>query len=211
MPKPDLEQVKSYVYNRLGLELPAGLFYHGIHHTRDDVFPAAERLTAMAGIDSEQATLLRTAVLYHDLGFVEQYTENEAIAACIAGETLPGFGYSPAQIETIQRLILATRLEARPENFLEEIIRDADLDSLGRENFFQTSHNLWLELNGRGARTNIVEWYHVQLSFLSNHRYHTQVSHQLRDAGKERNLANLRQRLARMEQHDSPPTHHFSR
>jgi uncharacterized protein len=192
------EQTRAYVLNRLGTELPPDLYYHGIHHTRDDVLPAAERLIALAEVNPQDAFLLRTAAMYHDIGFIEQYTDNEPVAARIAAETLPGFGYPAAQIATIQRLILATKISDTPKDFLEELIRDADLDSLGRDNFFETSHNLWLEMHSRGNPISILEWYQIQLKFLSDHRFHTHTARALRDATKHQNIETLKQRLAEM-------------
>ena len=205
MKSPNWEETRAYVLDLLGRKLPPQLYYHGIHHTRDDVFPAIERLAALARVSDEELLLLRTAVIYHDLGFIEQYTDNEPIAARIAGETLPGFGYAAEQIKTIQELILATTITYTPKNFLEELIRDADLNSLGRENFFETSHNLWLELFTRGNQIAIRDWYEIQFNFLSDHKYHTPVARLLRDASKRQNLEELRQRIAEMDQRTAKP------
>ena len=199
MSAPDWERARAHAFGRLASELPPHLYYHGIHHTRDEVLPAAERLALLSGLGAEEALLLRTAVAYHDIGFIEQYTQNEPIAARIAGEALPQFGYSPEQVDIIQEMILATQIIHTPQNFLEELIRDADLDSLGRENFFETSHNLWLEWHSRGNQYTLKEWYNIQLRFLSEHVYHTLVAKGLRDASKRQNIEELKIRLAEME------------
>ncbi len=95
MSQPDFERAREYVLMRLEQELPPNLFYHGIHHTRDDVLPAVARLAAMARLSKRQTLLLKTAALYHDIGFIEQYEMNEPVAIRIASETLPSFGYDP--------------------------------------------------------------------------------------------------------------------
>ena len=208
MKSPNWEETRAYVLDLLGRKLPPQLYYHGIHHTRDDVFPAIERLAALARVSDEELLLLRTAAIYHDLGFIEQYTDNEPIAARIAGETLPGFGYAAEQIKTIQELILATTITYAPKNFLEELIRDADLDSLGRNNFFETSHNLWLELFTRGNQISIRDWYEIQFNFLSNHQFHTSVARSLRDATRRQNLEELKQRMTEMDKQAAMPVKH---
>ncbi|MBD3307797.1 phosphohydrolase, partial [candidate division KSB3 bacterium] len=76
MDKADFEKAEAYVLTRLGEELPNDLPYHGIHHTRDDVLPAAERLAMLAGLNGDHFLVLRTAALYHDIGYVEQYAHN---------------------------------------------------------------------------------------------------------------------------------------
>ncbi len=193
--QPDWEKTKAYALARLERELSADLYYHSIQHTRDDVLPAAEQLIGLTGLGAEESLLLRTAALYHDLGFVECYSNNEPIAARMANETLPGFGFDPDQIQVIHSAILATQLPQTPHTFLEQLICDADLDSLGRDDYFTTSHNLLAELRAHGAMLTMRQWYSRQLEFLSAHSYFSEAARLLREAGKQKNIAVLRLRL----------------
>jgi uncharacterized protein len=195
MKQPDWESANHYILERLERELPPDLFYHSLQHTRDDVLPAAERLSHMSALSSDETLLVRTAALYHDIGFIEQYSQNEQIAVRIASETLPQFGYSPDQIQRIGAIILATQLPQNPTNLLEEIICDADLDSLGRDDFFTTSHRLRQELQARGNSLSLAEWYRIQLRFLHGHNYFTAAARALRQAGKQQNIEELKRRL----------------
>ena len=192
--QPDWERAAQYALERLH-ELPSNLAYHGIHHTRDDVLPAAERLARMSGINGEMLCLLRTGTLYHDVGYLEQYFRNEPIAVRMAAETLPGFGFSPGQIQVIEGLIMATQLPQTPHTLLEELIGDADLDSLGRDDYFVTCHNLWAELTAHGVALTLSAWYERQINFLGQHTYFTPFAHSLREARKQRNLAELKKRF----------------
>jgi len=205
--QPDWERAEEYVLARLEAELAPDLYYHSIRHTRDDVLPAAERLARLARLDGEETLLLRTAALYHDIGFVEQYWYNEPIAVRIAEETLPGFGYDLSQVRVIGNIIVATQLPQSPQTFLEALLCDADLDSLGREDFVVTSHNLKLELAAHGQTSTIAEWYETQIAFLTAHSYWTRVAEVLRGAQKRRNLAELRRSLAALnsQHHAEPP------
>jgi uncharacterized protein len=198
MIQPDWEGVKQHILGRLSRELAPDLAYHGVHHTRDDVLPAAERLATLSDLDSERSLLLRTAALFHDVGYLERYLDNEPIAVRIAQETLPRFAFSDRQIELIGEMILATRLPHSPNSFLQALICDADLDSLGRRDFLQTSHNLRRELAAHGEVLNLMEWYERQLGFLRNHTYFTPAARSLRNAGKHDNIQKLRRRLRRM-------------
>ncbi|MBN1287122.1 MAG: phosphohydrolase [Anaerolineae bacterium] len=171
------------------------LYYHGIHHTRDDVLPAAERLGQMAHLSDNKLLTLCTGALYHDVGCLTDIANHEAISVALARQTLPGFGYTPEQIEAIAGIIMATRLPQEPHSFLEELMCDADLDSLGREDFFIRSHQLRLELKMRGQCFSIRDWYQGQLVFLENHSYFTDAAHNLRDAGKCENIRELKEVL----------------
>lgn len=195
MSEPDWDGVKAYALARLACDLPSELRYHSIDHTCADVLPAVERLAALAGVNGDDLLLLRTAALYHDMGYMEQYANNEPVGVRIAWETLPDFGYSSAQIAAIERMIMATQMPQTPQNFLEALVCDADLDSLGREDYLETSHNLHAELVAYGASITLEEWYWRQLAFLSNHTYFTEVARDLRDAGKQENIQRLKMLL----------------
>lgn len=195
MDRPDFERAKQYVFSRLENGLASDLYYHNLQHTRDDVLPAATRLAAMEGVGGEDLLLLRTAALYHDTGFLEQYLEHEAISARIASETLPCFGYNPAQIQGVARIILATRLLQTPETLLHALICDADLDLLGREDFLTLNHKLRLELSAYSQPTTDRTWYTNQLRFLEEHAYFTAAAKSLREAGKQKNIEALKELL----------------
>ncbi len=185
-------KVMEYVWERLNKELDHRLYYHNINHTQNDVLPAAERLAEKEGIKGDALYLLLTGVLLHDIGYIEQYENNEPIAARIAGEVLHGYGYEPDQIELITNIILSTRMPQKPKTLLEEIMCDADLDSLGREDF----HDLGMKLHREHIEFNIStsknEWFHQQLTFLEDHTYFTNAARELRNEGKSRNIDKLR-------------------
>ena len=195
MTLPDYEWAYIYAYTRLEHELAPALSYHSLAHTCDDVVPATERLASIIGVTAEDLLLMRTAAWYHDIGFVEQRAEHEAISARIAMRVLPHFGYSEAQITMIEGMIMATRLPQTPHTLLEQIIADADLDSLGREDFLTTSLALRVELAAAGTLITAVEWYDRQLQFLRNHSYFTSAARTLRNAQKQQNIVLLMELL----------------
>lgn len=188
----NIDMARTYIVNRLKHELPEGLHYHGLHHTLEDVLPAAMRLADRAGITPQERTLLATAALYHDAGYMVQYFDNEPIGARIAAENLPRYGYTPEQIERIQGMILATRVPQSPQTLLERLLCDADLDSLGRSDYFIVHHRLQLELAEHGQPSTLKEWYRRQKEFLEGHTYHTPEARSLRDEGKQAHLAQIR-------------------
>ena len=193
----DFTGARDYIVEKLSGLLPSDLYYHGIGHTVNDVTPAVIKHAMLAGVNGEDLLLLETAAYYHDCGYLKQYYFNEPIAVEITAEVLPGFGYSPDQIERIGRIIMATQLPQSPEDYLEAIMCDADLDSLGRDDFFITSHCLRLELAAYGQPTNVYEWYEKQLIFLQSHTYFTEIARAGRDAGKKRNIEEVKKLLGR--------------
>ena len=189
------ERARQYAETRLERELSPDLVYHGIVHTREEVVPAAERLANLEGIQGEARKLLLTAAWFHDLGFIKQAINHEFISAQFAKEVLPSFEYSEEQIAIIRGAILATALPQSPRSLLEEILTDADLDTLGRENFMQRNRDLRQELVSLGKEFTDEEWYAGQLKFLESHRYFTASARALRDPQKLRNMNELRKIL----------------
>ena len=188
MSPPDFERAKDYALKRLERELPVSLTYHCLAHTRDDVVPAVERLAALEGINGENLLLLRTAATYHDLGYIEQVQGHEATAVRIVSKVLPGFGYSPEQIDIISGIILATRIPQDPHTRLQEIMADADLDLLGRDDFWPLNRALRAELAARDRLMTDKEWYGGQLALLQAHRYFTASARTLRQELKQRHM-----------------------
>jgi uncharacterized protein len=195
----NFEQAKQYALQRLERELSPNLVYHSISHTRDDVVPAVERLANMEKINGESLSLLLTAAWFHDLGYTEQRQYHELISARIAVKELPGFGYTEEQVEIVRWAILATALPQAPQDLLEQILTDADLDVLGREDLIPRNDDLRRELLSFGQEFTDLEWCRSQIRFLEAHTYFTASAHSLRDAGKSKNIHILKESLKELE------------
>jgi hypothetical protein len=161
----------------------------------NDVYKAAETLAVLEGVSGEDLTLLLTAVLFHDSGFLIQQKDHEEVGCSIARQYLPDYGYEPQQIERICGMIMATRIPQTPHNKLEEIICDADLDYLGRDDFFIIGAFLFEELRTFGVISTENEWNNLQVRFLEHHHYFTGSAKKLRLAKKEAHLAMVRSKL----------------
>jgi uncharacterized protein len=193
-----IEQAKQYALHRLEQELSPGLFYHSLLHTTEDVVPATEKFAKGEGIDGDALDLLLTAAWFHDLGFIEVRVGHETVGARLASEVLPDFGYTDAQIEVIKGIIMATVVPQAPQTLLEEIMADADLDVLGRDDFWPRNMNLRRELAFFGKEFTDVEWYSGQLRFVESHTYFTVTARVLRDAGQLKSVAILQQALGEL-------------
>jgi len=199
--------LREYVLEVLEKGLPRNLYYHRIGHTRDYVLPFAEVLGNSEGVSNNNLLLLKTAALIHDVGFLEEYFNNEKIAIKFAEDILPHFGYLPYEVARIEEIIFATKLEEidgkkvqnpDPHDILQKIICDADLGYLGEKSFFVIAENLRKELNEHGNYFDIPSWMEKSLEFQKNHHYFTSSARYLRDYGKKENIKNL-ERLISLE------------
>ena len=191
MGHPDYEGANQYALRRLEQDLAPVLVYHNLAHTHDDVVPAAEHLASLEGVAGESLQLLRTAAYYHDIGFIEQYAEHEAIGVRIARQVLPHFGYSSEDIRTICGIVLVTRMPQTPHTLLEEIMADADLDVLGRDDFWVKNQALRAERAACVTPARDQEWYSGQLQFLQMHHYFTASAVSRRSAVKRLHIEQL--------------------
>jgi hypothetical protein len=72
---------------------------------------------------------------------------------------------------------------------------DADLDYLGREDFYEIGGRLLEELKTQGVVETEREWNLVQKTFLESHRFHTQYSKANRETFKKERLQEIGAKL----------------
>ena len=180
---PDYSLAEEFILAELKNGLSNRLSYHGYHHTID-VLDSALEIAAHEKINEDDIKLLRIAVLFHDSGFIRQYDNHEECGCDMADEYLPGFGFLPEQIKTIQGMIRATKIPHNPKNLLEEIICDADLDYLGRQDVEEVASSLFEELKLQKKIADVQLWLEMQIDFLNHHKYYTNYSRKNREPFK---------------------------
>jgi uncharacterized protein len=185
------QPAKEYILTKLRHELPANLVYHSIDHVID-VCEAAGRIAQLEHVKTSELELLLTAACFHDAGFINTVAGHEEESCVIAQAILPDFGYTAQEIDIICELIRATKLPQTPLNHLEQILADADLDYLGRADFFVISQKLYEELRWAGSIGNEQDWNKAQIIFMEKHHYFTQTAINLRQKGKEDNLQQIK-------------------
>lgn len=168
-------KLETYVLNMLKKDLSPDLTYHHAEHTQD-VLHAVVELGQSEKVTEDEMCLLKTAALFHDSGFLLGYHHHEMSSCNLAKEILPKYNYPEGDIKIICELIMATQVPQRPTNKLEEIICDADLDYLGRDDFDPISESLFLEFLTHNIVTDRNHWNKVQRSFFESHHYWTNTS-----------------------------------
>lgn len=179
----DFDAAEDFLLSRLE-GLPASLTYHSIGHTLD-VLNASMNIAGTEKISEEEKKLLRISVLLHDSGFVYVYKAHEEKGCELARESLPGLGFTNDQVETICGMIMATKTPQTPKTILEQIIADADLDYLGRDDVYIIAARLFEELKTYGFITLEEDWNRLQINFLREHHYFTNYSKANRQPRKQ--------------------------
>src|SRR5210317_239073 len=154
-------EARDFIIKKLSEELDPDLTYHNIEHTLD-VLNAASNLADLEKIENHDKLILQTAALFHDSGMLVTYSGHEDASVEIVRQYLPEFGYDTKDIDLISEMIITTKLPQSAKTYLEKILCDADLDYLGREDFFMIAHRLQYEWNVQNIRnTTLREWYEL--------------------------------------------------
>jgi uncharacterized protein len=185
------KEVKSFILLKQKMELPRNLSYHSVEHVKD-VYQACKVIAKKEKIENDDRTLLLTAALFHDSGFLINSKDHEMHSCELAKQHLPAYGYSGDQVAVICGMIMATKIPQKPYNHLEQILCDADLDYLGRDDFFEIGDKLFSELSMYGILNNVEDWNQVQIKFLESHHYFTKTALDSRKAKKDAHLQYLK-------------------
>ncbi len=186
----NFKEIEQHLIGILKRDLPNNLYYHGLHHTMD-VLRAAEMIGKYEKITEQEMLLLKVAVLYHDAGFTRVYRNHEQVGCDMAREDLPRFGFSNAEIEQICGMVMATKIPQNPNNKLEYIIADADLEYLGTDDFKRIGNSLFEEIKIYLGVESERQWNIIQQNFLRAHKYFTSFCKKNREAVKQRNLEEI--------------------
>ena len=191
------EALIELVYKDLSNKLDSKYHYHNLHHTKR-VINSAEEIGNHYNLSRDDWRDLLTACLLHDYGFIKSHIDHEEIGAQISKEILPGYYFSDDHIESISSLILITKVAEKPSNLLESIIRDADLEYIGSDDFQKISEYLkkeWLEC---GVVDNENQFYKIQYEFLLSHNFYTAY---MQEKGRDQKIKNIKYAKLVMESH----------
>lgn len=196
--------IKNELLQRMHQELPQWLGYHNVAHTLD-VIDQTERIAMAEKMrDTEDLFLLKTAALFHDSGFIYTYKNHEEQSCEIAIASLAQYGLNDRHLDTVCSIVMATKIPQLPSNKLEQIMSDADLDYLGRSDFYTHSDNLKAEFFHEGFVSTEKDWNQLQLAFLESHHYFTASEIALRLPAKNERIAEI---TAWLQQHRQQVTY----
>ena len=190
----EYEKIKKIILKELKENLPEHLSYHSVMHVKD-VINAVEEIAVAENVGGEDLMLLKTAALLHDSGFLHGAKDHEEKSCEIAQKYLLDYGYNQPQIDKIKGMIMATKIPQSPNNHLEQILADADLDYLGRDDFFTIGDKLFDELTMFGIVNSERDWNLLQEKFLENHHFFTQTAINNRNQKKQQNLEIIKSKL----------------
>jgi len=141
--------------------------------------------------------ILLLSAWFHDTGYMETYTGHEEKSVEIATAFLQQEEYPEERIQEIADCILATRNDQPASTLLQEILIDADISNIGKENFFSNAELLRVEweIYLKKFFTD-AEWAQFQLDFLLSTTFRTQAAQRIFGEQFQTNIQGQRDRLS---------------
>lgn len=187
-----VEKAFVYVTGLMVERLDRTLHFHNLQHTLN-VFEAVNEISAHTELDYEAVTNLQLAALFHDTGYVFQYTGHEDVSKAIAGTYLIQQGYHKGLFDPILECIEATKMPQSPHNLVQQVICDADFYHFAQPDYLQQADNLRKEWEIHLNRVFTDEaWSQLNINMLSNHTYFTDYGKTVMQAIKQQNIDMMR-------------------
>ncbi len=190
MTQIEFQNIYMEALDLLAENLPEYLTYHSLEHTLY-VFDRVMHIGKKEGVSESDMVLLKIAALYHDMGFINTNIEHEQEGCKIAKTKLKKYSLTKEEIQAICGMIMATKIPQNPQNKLEAILADADLEYLGTSGFQIGSDRLFNELKHYDPNLTKSKWIAIQKEFLTNHQYHTDFCKRYKSYRKIRNMETL--------------------
>jgi predicted metal-dependent HD superfamily phosphohydrolase len=173
-----LVAVRDFAYRYMPNHL-----YHNFNHAVD-VYNIVTELAEAEGVRPWETELLQTAAWFHDMVFLPGSPENEEHSAGLAKHyMISNKGFTMYHADVVADLIMATKYPTNPKGRLQEILCDADTVNVGREDFFEKSYAVFMEM-----RLPHEKWTGAQIEFLKDHQFYTESAKKIYGPGKDRNI-----------------------
>lgn len=194
---------EDYVKNLFKDRLSSDYTYHNLDHTIQ-VVDRIKILVKEENIAPEDTENLILAGWFHDLGYISDCENHEEESKKEIQDFLRHNHFSEERIRKIGDLILATDKFYKPQNHLEEIIKDADLYHLASEDYFRICENLRQEIKEvHHQKFSKLKWAELNVSFFSKHQFYTQYAKKHWQPEKEKNLERILKSIKELKQEKS--------
>lgn len=187
-----IEKASEYAKDLLTTKLDKNYLYHNLIHT-ERVVNAVKIICEATQVSSSEQEIITIAAWLHDLGYTQGSQSHEETSCEIARNFLTEQNYDSDKINAVIQVILATKMDHKPTNLMEEIIKDADSYHFSDENFSKISELLQQELQLLGvADYSTEQWRAKNIEVLNNkHQYYTSFARENWGIGKLNNINDL--------------------
>lgn len=190
-----LQETEKYLVKELKEKLPESIMYHSEDHARR-VVEAVDEIGKAEGLSEEELILAKISAWLHDIGFTVSHHDHELHSAEIAEAFLYEKGLEKKKIRQVLDAILSTRIPQEPKDQISEVLCDADMIHVTRDDYFEIA-NLMREEMGLIKKMNIdkAEFHRLSYIFFNQHKFHTNYGETVLDENKKKVMEELLQKL----------------
>ncbi len=195
----NIREVQRHVIKLFSEQLPEGITYHNLDHTRY-VAEQARIIGKAAGLKEKEQDIAETAAWFHDIGFLFSTEDHESESQRMARKFLSSEGVPGVVIDHVHRCIEATRMPQDPGiDPVAAVVCDADMSYLSEDFYIERTMLLREEWNNtRPEKISKKDYYIETIELFNNHQYYTEYAIQNLTPGKLSNFQLLLKRLSKI-------------
>ena len=189
----------THVYDLFHKQNSDSALYHNYNHTLE-VVSHSEEIAKGMNLSAEELEIVLIAAMFHDTGYLQTRDDHEELSASIAEKFLTEQHYAQEKIKKVIGCIRATKVPQRPNTLLEQVICDADLLNLGKEDCIEKGEVLHQEIeHAIGKSIPEKDWLKQSINFFHEHSYHTEYARKRYNKSRDENLKKLEEQLHALE------------
>jgi len=171
------------------------LVYHNLQHT-SKVVSRIKEITSHYNLIESDMLIVYTAAWFHDTGYLKAAPEvHEEKSVELMKDFMKDFVTEDDLLQSIEECILATKINVKPINLLQQIMKDADTYNLGTKEFNTTNYQVYKEFTSCNGYISMREWNKRALKFLHHHQYYTTYCKELLTETKKKNIKKLKKNI----------------
>ena len=194
----EIKTLQEQAIRFLHTHLDKSFYYHNAEHTRNVCLAIEEFTAADASWAADQLEALQLAAVFHDFGYLAANADNEALALPYIRQWGTKFQFSDDLIMQAHELIMETCYPYHPVTPAGKLLCDADIEYIGRADFAAQADLFRQELAAQGVVYSELQWWQLELQFLLDNHFFTEVCRARRGEGRLANIAWVRRQLQRL-------------
>ena len=190
-----LKQAEQYVASLFESDLKKNLVYHDIGHTRK-VVDNVNEIASHYELPEKDIIILNLAAWFHDTGHLyESPSGHEMKSVELMKAWIESKDDYADLSDEVAKVIMATRIDSKPYNLKEQIIKDADTYHFGTKQFKDSDKLMRKEMKLRGLDTMLMDWEKNTLSLLEHHHFYTTYAKSHLEQRKQKNMGKLKKQV----------------
>lgn len=190
-----LGEAEQFVVNILTTDLPDGMFYHSVDHTRF-VVKAVETIGKESGLSQHELEIVKIAAWFHDVGYVASVDDHETESIRLAKEFLGSQHVDLSEIHLVEECIESTRIPQKPQNELAKVLCDADMFHLASPDYPEYREMMRKERKFvEDKKISKLEFNNASINFFDRHNFHTNYGQSVLQKGKEKNYVMIEENI----------------